>query len=306
MGQFTVANSSEKKITLRFKQTADEKLAHNWKSIKPEIPPEQGDSTTYLNKLNGFWQSVKQKNPLWIPFSLGTGDVEEIQAEIDRLTRKARKKESFAETEKEFLKSLYGWIAWGGLAKWYPEASQLLRHYLNGNGSPLTIDSYIYRSSVIVKYAMDEIKKIIIDDIKRTGTIRNNGTIDSPGTVRDNHRNEAQQKTLGEVRNNGYLLTEQNNKRLKNADNQFPLYSKSAIIRGNSHRIQTQWSVRSVWDYDSIEKQRREDKNRVTSLDLPSGKELLLPDGLSEYLTQLGIANVFDYNAEWEESWGTA
>jgi len=303
MGKFTVTNSSEKKVILRFKQTADEKLVHNWRSIKPDIPRENGTPEGYHDELSRFWDRIKQKNPLWIPLSLGTGDVDEIQKEIDRLTIKARKKQAFEKNERDFLIALYSWIAWGGFIKWYPEASQLLRHYLHGNGTSIQIDAHIYKTSVIVKYAIDAIKKMIIDDINTTGRIRNNGNIDTPGTLPDIRRELSQQNTMGEVRNHGHLLAEQNNKRLKHADNQFPLYSKSKIASHGPMRIQTIWSVRSVWDYDSFEKQRRGNNNQVTGLDLPSGKMLRLPDGLSEYLTQLELANVFDYYAEWEEIW---
>jgi hypothetical protein len=303
MGKFDIISHSAEKITLRFKQTADEKLAQNWKKVKPDIPLEQGDSTTYLNKLNGFWDSVKQKNPLWIPFSLGTGDVKEIQAEVDRLTRKARKRESFTDTEKEFLKSLYGWIAWGGLAKWYPEASHLLRHYLNGNGSPLQIDAYVYRSSVIVKYAVGEIKKVIVADIQKSGTIRNGGTLASPGLLKNTPRSFAVQCSQGAIVDNGYLMAEQNNKRLKNADNRFPLISISMILMKSPIRVKTDWQIESKWDYESFENQRKRNLNLVTELPLPGGSKLQLPDGLSQYLEVLNIARSYKYTAEWTEEW---
>jgi len=307
MGKFTVTNSSEKKIALRFKQSVHEKLAHNWRSVNGDIPEENGKAENYLDDLVQFWDGVKKKNPLWVPFSLGTGDVEELQQEIDRLSRKAKKKETFTEEEKYFLVSFYGWLAWGGLAypiKWLPEASQLLRHYLHGKTNLLKIDPYIYQTSSIVKYAIAEMKNIILSDIAKSGKIRNNGSFGSPGNLHDCKRTREQQKTMGEIRDNGYLLAEQNNTRLHKADNRFPLYCTTTITNRSPSQFHTIWSVRSVWDYDSFEKQKAAGNNLVTELDLPMpGKKISIPDGLSEYLTKLGLARVFDYYAEWEEKW---
>lgn len=306
MGKFDVVSHTAKKITMRFKSTADEKLVQNWNKINSDIPSEQADSTSYLTDLNRFWDKVKQNNPLWIPFSLGTGDVEEIQAEIDRLTRKARKKEAITDTEKDFLKSLYGWIAWGGLAKWYPEACQLLRHYLKGQGQTLQINADVYKNSVIVRYATSEMKKVVLDDIKKSGFIRNEGSFSSVGLLKPTPRSLNEQKIKGAIVDNGILLTEQNNKRLKNADNRYPLYMKSTIVSKNPLKISTFWEVKSLWDYDSFETQRKNNKNLITELPLPSGKVLMLPDGLSEYLTQIGIAQTFNYFANWKEEWHAA
>ena len=303
MGKFDVVSHSEKKITMRFKQTADEKLVHNWKSVKPEIPPEQGDTVTYFGKLNEFWEGVKKKNPLWIPFSLGTGDIEEIQKEIDRLSRKVRNKEAFTDQEKEFLVSLYSWIAWGGLMKWYPEASQLLRHYLDVTGTSIHINHNIYSSSEIVRYAVDQFKKSIIADIQTTGTIRNGGKLASHGLLKNTPRSFADQCTKGAIVDNGYLMTEQNNKRLKNADNRFPLFAICTLLQKNPLRVKTNWKIESKWDYESYENQRKKNLNLITELPLPGGSKLLLPDGLSQYLEVLNIARNFEYSAEWIEEW---
>jgi hypothetical protein len=67
--------------------------------------------------------------------------------------------------------------------------------------------------------------------------------------------------------------------------------------------IRTIWRIESRWDYDSFEKQKSQNKNLVTNLPLPNNAVLKLPDGLSYYITNLGLAAEFDYFSEWEEVW---
>jgi hypothetical protein len=241
MGKFTVTNSSEKKIALRFKQSVHEKLAHNWRSVKGDIPEENGKAENYLDDLVQFWDGAKKKNPLWVPFSLGMGDVEELQQEIDRLSRKAKKKETFTEEEKYFLVALYSFIAWGGMLKWYPEASKLLRHYLDKSGDRLKIGSSLYQSSEIVQYAMAEMKKLISADAKNNGKLTVRADFSSQGSLKDTPRSFSEQCKSGAIVSNGTLMAEQDNKRLKNADNRFPLRAISNLVGNSGSRIRTKW-----------------------------------------------------------------
>jgi len=304
MGKYEIVSTNSDGITLKKRVSVITDFVKNWFDDEPNVPAEEDDAESIFDKLATYWDNVKEKNPLRIPFSLGTGDIEEIQDEINRLTKKAKSKEQFFQEEKDFLKALYSWIAWGGLLKWYPEASKLLRHYLNGNGQRLQINEKVYKTSVIVKYAVGEIKKIICRDVNFNGTIRNNGEIPSVGTLQDLKRGGHEQNTKGTIRNGGYLLAEQENSRLKNADNQFPLESTSVIKSLNPVKIKTRWYIESIWDYDSFETQKKAKKNLVTELPLPHGKKLKLPDGLSHYLTQIGLAQKYFYFAEWTEEWG--
>ena len=41
----------------------------------------------------------------------------------------------------------------------------------------------------------------------------------------------------------------------------------------------------------------------MTHLPLGEGKVLRLPDGLSQYLVELGLATEFRYGTDWEEVW---
>jgi hypothetical protein len=282
------------------------RLRKHWAKIKTEVPKDNGDHEGMVEILSKFWDDVKKKNPFWLPFNLAIDDVDEIQKEIDRLTEKARKKEQFEQDEKDFLVSLYSWIAWGGLIKWYPEACHLLRHYLNGKGQPVVLNPHVYKTSVIVNYAIAEMKKLIVEDIKKTGKIRGNGNFSSQGTLKDTPRSYAEQCEKGAIVENGTLMTEQNNKRLKNADNRYPLSSSSTILSNNPLRIKTIWSIRSRWDYDSFEIQKSKNKVLITELPLGANTNLRLPDGLSHYLVILGLAAEFNYSAEWHEEWSHA
>ena len=100
----------------------------------------------------------------------------------------------------------------------------------------------------------------------------------------------------GYLVDNGILLAEQNNKRLKNADNRFGLES---ISQGDPKtKITTTWRVRSYYDFEPFIK-----AHHVTHIPLGPNLTLRLPDGLSQYMTVIGIATEFWYYAEWPEDW---
>lgn len=67
--------------------------------------------------------------------------------------------------------------------------------------------------------------------------------------------------------------------------------------------IETTWRVDDYWDYTSFEKQKQLGRYDVTHLPLAGDKVLKLPDGLSHYLTTLGLAKEFSYYSEWTEKW---
>jgi len=108
----------------------------------------------------------------------------------------------------------------------------------------------------------------------------------------NNSRND---HTQGYVLSNGAVHAEQNNRRLKNADNRFII---QAMTRKTQHGFTTVWSVDNDYDFEPfgapIEK--------VT--EIPLNPPLKLPDGLSEYMhSGLNIAKPFKYKAQWTEFW---
>jgi hypothetical protein len=101
--------------------------------------------------------------------------------------------------------------------------------------------------------------------------------------------------TEGKMKPNGVLESPQNNHRLHKTDGHF--YLDSFNVSTTNGSIKTIWSVSSIYDFESFEK-----KNYYTEIPLGDFK-LVLPDGLSEYMTHIGVANVFTYSAEWQELW---
>ena len=100
----------------------------------------------------------------------------------------------------------------------------------------------------------------------------------------------------GYLVDHGVLLAEQNNKRLKNADNRFVL---SAVSQGDVQGgIATTWRVDSIYDFEPFA-----NASHITELTLAPKMTLFLPDGLSHYMTVVGIAKEFRYYAEWRETW---
>ena len=253
------------------------------------------------------------------PLALVSGNIVELQKKVNKLTEKARQNRSFTIKEKKFLYDLYSWLATGGRWKWLSkmdlgkydqglwEAGELLQHYLDGEGKPLEIDSTIYENSVIVKYAMGKIKEAVTRDISSSGKIRNNGRISSTDVLAKTSFKSVTES--GQILKGGVLLAEQGNTRLKYANNRFVLKSQSTVAENhfwqpdNVINIETVWRVDDRWDYESFSAQRKKRINHITVIPLRGGKFLKLHDGLSHYLTVMGVAKEFDYFSQWSESW---
>ena len=94
----------------------------------------------------------------------------------------------------------------------------------------------------------------------------------------------------------GYLLTEQNNSRLKNCNNRFVLTAKQLAITTSS--VSTQWSITDVYEFEPFSR-----ADFYTTIPLSSSLTLRFPDGLSQYMAVLRIADTFEYVAEWSEAW---
>jgi hypothetical protein len=233
-------------------------------------------------------------------------DFDALQSAIDYLTCKARARMTFTSEEKDFLTSVYESFFVGGMAKGYPEAANLAAHYINGKGKPLAVNPGVYQKSVIVSAACQAIKNYIRRLFGVQGFI--------PPVVSTHDRsflNSAESRTLlasggrsaqthGYLKNHGkdrgYLLAEQMNERLQKANNRFVLAAHSFKL--DAKLIRTRWSVDDRYEFEPFEK-----AGFVTNIELSSSCILKLPDGLSHYMTVLGIADAFDYSSEWSENW---
>lgn len=224
-----------------------------------------------------------------------------LQDAIDYLTKKARSKTAFTDSEKEFLVEIYEALWWGGSYEGFPEAAQLANHYVNGAGEEIEVDPEVYSTSVIVQDVQTVMKRVIAAGMPQSKGAFALKSTDARLLKRKDwlalfgpKGRKAGEK--GYLVDNGILLAEQDNKRLKNTDNRFALQSVSQgdVVTG----ITTTWRVRSYYDFEPFAK-----ATHVTHIPLGAGVVLQLPDGLSHYMTVLGIAKEFWYYAEWREGW---
>lgn len=97
----------------------------------------------------------------------------------------------------------------------------------------------------------------------------------------------------------GALLVEQSNQRLNNADHRFMIEVHTTISKTKSKSVFfSKWTINSVYDFESFSS-----KDYVTDIPLSGNSVLKLPDGLSQYLTTIGVAKDFIYYSEWIETW---
>ena len=230
-----------------------------------------------------------------------TGDLKDLQDAVDFLTCKAKAKMDFEDDEKEFLKELYEAFWWGGKYKGYKEAAQLANHYVNGDGNeksnPLRIDPEVYKTSKIVIATMAAMKKFILEKKNSNKTFFNfrcdnvefRAKKYAKTLLRMNYRTE------GKMKSNGVLEAAQDNQRLHKTDGHFYLEALSVLLPNK--KIKTTWRVDSLYDFEPFEKH-----DYYTHIPLGEHK-LIFSDGLSEYMTRIGVAKKFWYRAEWVEMW---
>lgn len=244
--------------------------------------------------------------PLWhlgmaAKFGSGAG-LAKVQEAIYYLTCKAKVKLPFDVQERSFLKELYEAFWWGGRYNGYNEAAALADHYVNGDGKPLQINEEVYKSSAIVRDASAAMKEFIRSVWRTTQKVPlmlNSGDPTfrmSPQFYTLTPARGRNQRTQGILRPEGTLQAEQDNVRLQKTDNRFYLKTFPGILREKT--VLARWRVDSIYDFEPFEK-----ADHFTRIPLAEGVALILPDGLSQYMTTLGVAKVFDYYAQWHETW---
>jgi hypothetical protein len=242
--------------------------------------------------------------PLWHLGKVAVFESQEsfnlIQNSIDYLVCKAKIQKSFTNDEKEFMKEFFEALWWGGQFQGFREAARLANHYVNGKGKSLRINEYVYKDSVIVKDTVSALKKYIkvqVGEKKYFAFLKTSDPLflssQQAKTLKANQRNVY---TQGYLLNDGALLVEQHNLRLKNADHRF------YITFNTSHKnniFMSRWSIESLYDFEPFSS-----KKYVTDIPLlAKGFTIKLPDGLSHYLTKIGVANNFTYYTDWAETW---
>ncbi len=222
-----------------------------------------------------------------------------LQNTIDYLACKGKLGKKFSDDEKEFMKELFEAMWWGGNYRGYVEAAKLANHYVNGGGKSLRINSNVYKKSIIVSDTMIALKAYIKERSASNKAISSIKSKD-PNFLRSDYasslkRGKRSPNRQGYIRHNGALLAEQSNLRLKNTDHRF--YLSVNTTKDSNNVFTLRWSVNSIYDFEPFE------KNDITDLPLTKEFVLKLPDGLSHYLTEIGIAKAFKYSASWNETW---
>ena len=221
-----------------------------------------------------------------------------LQNTIDYLTCKGKAGKQFTGNEKEFMKELFEALWWGGKYHGFNEAAKLANHYVNGDGRILTINAQVYKESVIVKDTMIAIRSHIKDITEKPSPFSNistgdrtflNSTYAKPLMMGKRNVN-----TQGYILSNGALLVEQTNQRLKNADHRF--FLKVNTTKNGVNFLST-WKVESIYDFEPFS------VGNVSDIPLTKDFVLKLPDGLSHYLTKIGVAKDFKYISTWQEFW---
>ena len=235
-----------------------------------------------------------------------TQNIKEVQYAIDFLDLKAKAKLEFTDPEKTFLKDLYGAFSRGGRLLGRTEAADLAEHYIDVDreidGEPFFIDSEVYETSQIVKDTTSAMLEHIRDQENSgypVGTLstrdlsfRNSEHIRSVMLINGSRDIDSQ----GYVKSDGLVVVEQGNPRLQQADNRFTITSNT--IHTADGAFETTFSVANTYDFETYA-----EGSKVTELQLGAGS-LRIPDGLSEYMDSgLGIAQPFDYEAQWIVRW---
>jgi len=228
-------------------------------------------------------------------------DLKILQEALNYLTCKAMAKLDFSADEKEFLKEIYEAFWWGGQYKGYKEAAQLANHYVNGIGNtkanPFNLDPEVYKTSKIVIATTTAMKQFIKEQKNKNKPINkiqcDNAQFRSQPYTRQLFR--MNYRTEGKMKSSGVLEAAQSNHRLHKTDGHFYLQALTSILPNK--KLKTIWRIESYYDFEPFEKH-----DYYTNIPLGSSN-LKLPDGLSEYMTQIGVAKEFWYKAEWTEEW---
>jgi hypothetical protein len=249
-----------------YKVTIDENTLCRASSPQPGPVDAISQHTLFHTTLVAFAGKVWMKE-FWE--DAGRTVVRSVQARIDSITQKAKKGEQLSWTDRQFLKLLYSEIVRRARERGYPEAASLMERYLEANKKLLQIPSDIYENSPRVQKEMSRQRKQIRTDIK--------------------------DGKLGKMeRTSELIFAEQDNPRLKYANNRFYLKSMANLA---GKKLKIIWGVNDFYDFESFEK-----SNKYSAFEA-YGEKITIPDGLSEYLTHIDLAAAFPYESEWQEEW---
>jgi subtilisin family serine protease len=222
-----------------------------------------------------------------------------LQNHVDDVTKRAKRQPN-ATTRKGsvltgedivFLDFLYTTISQAGRAV-APEAAQLMRRYLDVDGVGIeVVNSGIYERSGAVQAETARHKAEILTAVRR-------GKLPSDGKTHydifaNARRTESCEHAQNIPRPPRQRMVTADDERLKKANNRFWIQSYSTR---SDNTISTMYVVTDCYEFEPFH------KGLYTELQL-LGQKLRLEDGLSEYLTRIGLAKVFTYESAWTETW---
>ena len=220
-----------------------------------------------------------------------------IQEALNYLACKAQAILPFNDDEKEFMVEIYEAFWWGGHYQGLKEAAKLANHYVHGAGKRLNIDPEVYKQAPVVQATAEAMKKYLVDLLSKGLSITNLKS-SNPGFYASVHARAPKNmnyRTEGKLKSGGVLEAAQNNNRLHKTDGHF--YLEARTIKLSNKKYTTTWIIESLYDFEPFSKHQY-------YTEIPLGKKMLIIyDGLSEYMEQLGIAKKFWYEATWVESW---
>ncbi|MBN1525190.1 MAG: hypothetical protein JW904_11940 [Spirochaetales bacterium] len=215
-----------------------------------------------------------------LTFQIAVGDISEIQQKIDMLEKKAIKGEYFSIEEKNFCVKVFDSLTFGGRVMGYREASEMLSHYIHGNGIAMETGKEAFVQNKKVQQACRQILLRLEADIR---------------AQRWHEKHRYGSPTL--------FISQDEDSRLFYLSNVFEVTATAKKTGKNSYRVE--FRVDRFYQFSSYQAQiKRFDTPKHLVSYFPTsvpGKTLTIDDGLSEYLVSQGIAKEFDYFAVWED-----
>jgi hypothetical protein len=219
------------------------------------------------------------------------------QATIDEISGRAKQKPAARSLNETLLTSndvlilrvLYNSIGQGGRFV-APEAAQLMRRYLKTDLSGTEeIPATVYQNDTAVQKEILK-HKAEIKLALRSGKLKRGGRIEF--AIHASARTSQGCSHTG-IKPPGKRLLRADSERLQKANNRFWLQSYSTA---DADQVTTRFLVTDCYEFEPFS------RGFFTNLEL-YGQKIVLPDGLSEYLTRIGLAKVFTYESSWVEGW---
>lgn len=247
-----------------------------------------------------------------------------LQESINHLSQKAKDNQPFDEYEKNFLRVLFTCPWWGGKEHGMNEVlvhqnilgseqdsiqlspvsdhiqlslAKMAQHYVGGEGQRFPLELAAYKNSSIVKDAVKALRVYICElyTFKKPVTVVS--TTDA-GFLHSKHAEQIEKtrrasETKGFIFNDGTLMLDQRDARLINLGNRFKITGMTSAMET---RLMTRWRIEGTYQFENFSQGEAE-----TALPISDQLPLVIPSCLGVHMVALGIAQPFNYFADWVE-----